>query len=182
VGKSFGVDLARVVERCKTFERALGAILRLAFNHVEALQILDVPNLVQHCAQCLTTSLASESIEPPFECEKMQDALAVQYLSCLAACMEQINEDRVMELLAENDIFRLLIALMTKHANWFRAETHEAFVKFLNQTMGSEAYITDSAQFISVDMKKQLVKLHGSPLCYLHTCLSFLSFLIGVCE
>ena len=28
VGKSFGVDLSRVIERCRTFERSLGALLR----------------------------------------------------------------------------------------------------------------------------------------------------------
>lgn len=49
--------------------------------------------------------------------------------------MEEINEDRIMELFVENDIFRLLIALMHKHHAWFRAETHEAFVRFLNFAM-----------------------------------------------
>jgi hypothetical protein len=49
--------------------------------------------------------------------------------------MEEINEDRIMELFVEHDIFRLLIALMHKHHAWFRAETHEAFVRFLNFAM-----------------------------------------------
>ena len=40
-----------------------------------------------------------------------------------------------MELFVENDVFRLLIALMHKHHTWFRAETHEAFVRFLNFAM-----------------------------------------------
>ena len=67
-----------------------------------------------------------------------------------------------MELFAENDVFRLLIALMSKHHAWFRAETHEAFVRFLNLAMSSEAYITDAAQFIGTpEMKRQLVQLHG---------------------
>jgi hypothetical protein len=58
--------------------RSIGALMRLSFNHVEALQILDLPNLIQHCAQCFATSLASDSVAAPFECEKMQDSLAVQ--------------------------------------------------------------------------------------------------------
>jgi hypothetical protein len=62
--------------------RSIGALMRLSFNHVEALQILDLPNLIQHCAQCFATSLASDSAAAPFECEKMQDSLAVQ-VSCV---------------------------------------------------------------------------------------------------
>lgn len=160
VGQSFGVELSRVVERCKTFERryvltkccicsrvgicfhptdpdrairshlvlgcvamsakkysgrlchsiyllslcisfcvfpwcvfridvcgarSIGALMRLSFNHVEALQILDLPNLIQHCAQCFATSLASDSAAAPFECEKMQDSLAVQVSCALAS-------------------------------------------------------------------------------------------------
>lgn len=66
--------------------------------------------------------------------------------------MEEINEDRIMELFVENDIFRLLIALMHKHHSWFRAETHEAFVRFLNFAMarcgcGSSIF----ARFVVID-------------------------------
>jgi hypothetical protein len=91
VSKQYDVSMSRVIERCKTFERALGSLLLFAFRHVEAMQILDLPNLMAHCAQVLQHVLSAPAAAAPAEIEKMQEAQVVHYLYCLALHMEEVR-------------------------------------------------------------------------------------------
>eukprot|EP00455_Lapot_gusevi_P008268 TRINITY_DN1358_c0_g1_i1.p1 TRINITY_DN1358_c0_g1~~TRINITY_DN1358_c0_g1_i1.p1 ORF type:complete len:361 (-),score=93.18 TRINITY_DN1358_c0_g1_i1:117-1139(-) len=162
VSRQFDVELSRVIERCRTFERSLGSLLRLAFEHVEALQILDLPSLVQHCAAVLSRILNSQQDVAPVDVEKTQETLVIQYLCCLALKMEEINEDRVMELLLDNNIFHLIISVMHKRHAWYKTDTQHAFVHFLNLTMSSEAYVTSPDTFIATpELKQMLLELNG---------------------
>ena len=44
------------------FEQSLGLLLRFSFEHVEALQITDVPELIVHCKEVLEDALNAEKV------------------------------------------------------------------------------------------------------------------------
>ena len=49
----FKSDVKTVSERCRVFEQSVGVLLRFVMLHIEALQILDQPEFVQHCSQVI---------------------------------------------------------------------------------------------------------------------------------
>jgi hypothetical protein len=48
--------------RCRVFEQSLGILLKFALNHVEALQIMDLPEFITHAKEVLTEALASDRV------------------------------------------------------------------------------------------------------------------------
>ena len=70
------------MERCKTFERSCGSLMHLSFQHVEALQILDLPNLLQYVGEVLQFATVIE--------DKMQEQLVSSYLASLGSKMEDV--------------------------------------------------------------------------------------------
>jgi hypothetical protein len=47
---------------CRVFEQSLGILLKFALNHVEALQIMDMPEFITHAKEVLTEALASDRV------------------------------------------------------------------------------------------------------------------------
>jgi len=161
--KKFNSDIVSVTDRCRVFEQSVGVLLRYALQHVEALQILDVPELLGHVKEVLTESLSSEKKENlGADSEKMQETLIIHYLQSLSAKMEDMDEDRVMELIESNNIIPLLVDHLHKHYNWYKIETLNAACKFFANAMSSEAYTTEKDKFItSKEVQQKLVDLKG---------------------
>ena len=152
VGHSFQVDIGRIQERCRTFEKSIGTLLYLAFEHVEALQILDLQVLVQYCASVLSNAKSA--------IDKSQESFVIVYLTQLASKMEEIDEDRIMGLFLDHQIISLTCVHFSKFA--FSAELWDHFVTFLNSVVCAEAFATDPISFVSAQSKKNLLSLRPS--------------------
>jgi len=143
------------------FEQSLGSLLRFALNHIEALQILDLPEFTQHVREILTRALASEKPLP--EGEKLQDTMALFYLGSLGAKMEEMDEDRVMDLIIENGLIKLMILHLNKHFAWYKVDALTAACVFLSQCFNSETYSTEKGKiFADKELISKLVALKGS--------------------
>jgi hypothetical protein len=146
----FESDVATVTERCRVFEQSVGILLKFAFSHVEALQIMDLPEFLQHCTEVLTEAESSTRTPAhPNEIDKLQETLVVHYLSFLAQKMEDMDEDRVMDLMQDHNLISIFVSHLFKHYTWYKLDTLELSVKFLQGVFSSESYQADRSRFIS---------------------------------
>jgi hypothetical protein len=108
---TFEFNELQLEQKCRMFEESLGLLLNKAFQHVETLQLMDVPMLIEHL--CLIFTKASETRShdsPPFPA-KTQEAFVTFYFSSLMKHAEALNN---RELLAKAREFNL-IHLATRH-------------------------------------------------------------------
>jgi len=160
--KKFTSELHTVTDRCKIFEQSVGVLLKFALQHVEALQIMDVPELLTHIREVLKDATDSNKAETTGADEKMQETLVIHYLASLSAKMEDMDEDAVMENLEKENIIPALITQLTKHYNWYKIETLCAASKFFSNCMASEAFGADKEKYItSKEQQQGLISLKG---------------------
>lgn len=145
----FNSDVVTVTDRCRVFEQSVGVLLKFAFSHVEALQIMDLPEFLQHCAEVVAENDASTRTNgSPLELDKLQETLVLHYLAGLAGAMEEMDEDRVMDLIQEHNLLPTLISHLAKHYQWYKLDALMDACKFLNGCMASEAYQADRKKFL----------------------------------
>mmetsp|Transcript_30439 Transcript_30439/g.87369 ORF Transcript_30439/g.87369 Transcript_30439/m.87369 type:complete len:327 (-) Transcript_30439:303-1283(-) len=99
----------QLLQKCKQFESDLGLLLRRAFIHVETLQLMDIPLLIEHVAmvlQSVCTKPPENGMDP-----RDQETMVLYYYASLMKHAEALNNG---ELLAKAREFRLL-HLATNH-------------------------------------------------------------------
>lgn len=95
---------AQLEQKCRQFEESLGQLLWRSFVHVETLQLMDIPLLIEHCA--LVLDHCEKFRKERLECSaKEQELLAMYYVSSLFKHAEALNNG---ELLAKAREYRLL--------------------------------------------------------------------------
>lgn len=57
-------------------------------DHVEAVQIMDTPEMLTHCKEVMADLARSESKDE--ELERMQEVVIIHYLACIANNMERV--------------------------------------------------------------------------------------------
>ena len=148
--EKFNSDVVTVSERCKVFEQSVGILLKFAFSHVEALQIMDLPEFVQHCAEVIAEAEQSTRVATPLELDKLQETLVLHYLSSLGQRMEDMaDEDRVMDLIQDHALMPAFISHLAKHYTWYKIDALEGALRFLNGCMASESYQSERSKFIA---------------------------------
>lgn len=106
---------AQLEQKCRQFEEALGVLLWRAFVHVETLQLMDIPLLIEHTALVLNhcESFRSDRLD----CSaKEQELIVMYYFASLMRHAEELNNS---ELLAKSKEFQLLplaVRHILKHA------------------------------------------------------------------
>lgn len=108
--RSFDYSEAQLEQKCRQFEEALGHLLWRAFVHVETLQLMDIPLLIEHVA--LVLGHCDMHRQEKLECtEKEQELIVMCYFASLMKHAEKLNNS---ELLAKSREFQLL-RLATSH-------------------------------------------------------------------
>jgi len=108
--RAYDYSEVQLEQKCRQFEESLGQLLWRAFVHVETLQLMDIPLLIEHCYLVLQhcETLRKESLESS---PKEQELLIMYYASSLFRHAEALNN---AELLAKSREFKLL-HLVTSH-------------------------------------------------------------------
>merc|ERR1719461_2668346 len=78
--QAFEYSDAQLTSKCQQFEESLGLLLYRAFVHVETLQLMDIPLLIEHCAMVLETCRRGEAV--PLDL-KEQETVVLYYFSSL---------------------------------------------------------------------------------------------------
>lgn len=95
---------------CNKFEKGLGTVLLNAWNHTEALQMMDMPAMVNHIADVLENSLEDggallDTLAHTGEIHLMQEGIVLAYIGSIAKQFEHISEDRVMPIMRSRGVF-----------------------------------------------------------------------------
>lgn len=154
--EQYNSDMVTVTDRCRVFEQSLGVLLKYAFGHIEALQIMDTPEFFCHIGEVIETALNSDQREAAAEDDKMQETLVLNYLASVSLNMEEMDEDRVMELINKQKIFPNLCALMKKSYQSYRLDALQCVGLFFNGCMDSEAFRTEPELFVKDESAMKL--------------------------
>lgn len=107
---TFGLSEPQVELVCSQYEECLGLLLERAFEHVETLQLIDIPLLVEHCGLILDyTSKAEPALIGANTL--MQEFVVVMYFASLMKHSEALKNPELLPKVRE---FRL-VALVTHH-------------------------------------------------------------------
>ena len=74
---------------CRIFEQSVGTLLKYAVDHVEALQIMDIPELIAHCREVMMDYARVEHKDD--EVDRMQETLVIHYLFCIGSKLESVS-------------------------------------------------------------------------------------------
>lgn len=94
-------DLGTIKLKAAMYEHSLGLLLHTAFRSIETLQTLDFNELLQHISQTLIFSLSHPEMAKSPDADHRQEVLCLYYLAMTFTHLEDLNEDRIMELLQQ---------------------------------------------------------------------------------
>lgn len=161
-----GLSPEKVQERCQVTEQALGVLLKFSLKHVEALQIVDVVELLQHAGEVLKDGVKEEAKESEggSDSDKMQSTLVVHYLCSLAENMENLDEDRIVDLMQQNGIVPTLALIFGNPSlrSQYSEETQFAAAKTISSFMESDSYGTDPTDYVDKASAKLICSMEES--------------------
>ena len=152
-------DTGTLEQRLLTFEQGMGVLLRCAFEHVEAVQTTDLPELFQHAAEVL----AAASRRPPeaVSLDRTQPAMVLRYTSAVLARIEHVGEDRVMPYVREHGLMGLVVGHLHTHAHALKPDDLLAGATFLARAIDTEAFEDGRGQFLDAEATGLLRDFRG---------------------
>jgi len=89
--RMYDMSEGQIETKCNQFEESLGQLLWRAFKHVETLQLMDIPLLLEHCANVL--SMAPKGDPPKWT---SQESLGLQYFMCVLKNAEELQNEEIL--------------------------------------------------------------------------------------
>jgi len=162
--KRTGQNKASITESVMQFEKGIGIIIHLAMAHVEVIQILDIGTLMQHMATVLEISdrraylwehESSSDFSSDFSgADKLQEFQVIHYLAHLMKHLEEIDEDRVMDMIEHHNMIAKAATHVASLMNWVSGDIFASFLLFLNGCFDSETYLAEKSRFITPEVQK----------------------------
>lgn len=118
---AYGLTEAQLDSKCRTFEESLGLLLWKAFQHVETLQLMDIPLLLDYLAEVLGWMITARTADTPPAPGKVQETLVTHYFSSLMKHAEALNNSELLARARE----RGLLHAETDHLLNDRSECQE---------------------------------------------------------
>lgn len=113
-----GHSEAQLMQKCAQFEESLGLLLWKAFAHVETLQLMDIPLLIEHCIMILE---AAKTMPADVDA-KMQETVVLHYFSNLMKHAEALNNAELLAKAKEMRLVQLTTAHFAAHAEEYPAD------------------------------------------------------------
>ena len=157
----FKSELQTVVERCRVFEQSVGILLKYVLSHVEAVQIIDQPEFIVHAAEVIQEAKDSEEKLDGADADKMQQTLVIYYLASISGKFEELDEERIMDLIEENNLIPLFVSFLERRCQQHSVATLMQASYALNNLIASDPYQTDPKRFLNAEGQKSLVALKG---------------------
>mmetsp|Transcript_63315 Transcript_63315/g.151044 ORF Transcript_63315/g.151044 Transcript_63315/m.151044 type:complete len:324 (+) Transcript_63315:106-1077(+) len=92
--QTYDYNQTQLEQKCQQFEESLGLLLWRSFMHVETLQLMDIPLLVEHIVMILDE--ASQSGYDHSGKAKMQEHVVLHYFSSLMKHAEALNNSELL--------------------------------------------------------------------------------------
>lgn len=132
-------------QKCRQFEESLGVLLWRAFQHVETLQLMDIPLLIEHCHMvfeaCKRLGLEVGAAS------KMQETLVLHYFSSLMKHAEDLNNSELLAKLLEHNLVNQVVEHTLAHVASFAPELAAAVAEGFAALAHNEDFRTTWQEF-----------------------------------
>lgn len=148
VMQAYDYSEAQLEQKCNQFEESLGSLLWRAFVHVETLQLMDIPLLIEHCAMVLDHC---QGITDKLPHAKMQETVVLYYYSSLMKHAEQLNNSELLAKAREFGIVRLAVHHVLKHCEEYPMDLVLALAEGSAALCDNEDFRTEWQTFFDKD-------------------------------
>eukprot|EP00744_Colponema_vietnamica_P004643 GILI01006898.1.p1 GENE.GILI01006898.1~~GILI01006898.1.p1 ORF type:complete len:324 (+),score=40.89 GILI01006898.1:51-1022(+) len=153
------LDRSLLQSRMMIFEESIGVLLKRAFEHIETVQLSDIPLLLNYISQVLTACL-EEGCSSRGDVSKLQDTQVIYYLLSVLKHLEDIGEDSVMHNMIDLKLPDLLVTHISRHYLGFNTEILLACALCLAALVDSETYRTHPERFfVDENSKKKILEM-----------------------
>lgn len=150
---SYGYSDAQIGQKMTQFEEALGLLLWRALVHVETLQLMDIPLLIEHCSLVL-----NQCVEDP-ECAKHlrnQEVVILYYYSSLMKHAEALNNHELLAKAREHRLVHLVVEHVLTMGSVYPADLKFAVAEGLSALADNEDFRTNWEDFfVGLDGEEQ---------------------------
>jgi hypothetical protein len=142
------LDVASLEARGLQIECALTAIFRSVLEYIEPWQTIDMPELLEHCAEVLERAAAPDRAPAAAGTPATQEAAVPAYLALLMSHADSLDERRLTELLIANALLPRAARLAAAHGERLPSETVGWLGLFARAVCESEDFKTDRTRYL----------------------------------
>ncbi|CAJ1370836.1 unnamed protein product [Effrenium voratum] len=154
--KAYESTESTLEQKCVQFEECLGTLLRKAFVHVETLQLMDIPLLIEHCAYILQSCFSMES---PGDA-RLQETVILYYFGSLMRHAEALNNSELLARSRDVQLVELAVGHYLRFADQFPEELKHSLADGLSAMADNEDFQTEWEYFFpSPDAKSNFLLL-----------------------
>eukprot|EP01062_Namystynia_karyoxenos_P035793 TRINITY_DN26137_c0_g1_i1.p1 TRINITY_DN26137_c0_g1~~TRINITY_DN26137_c0_g1_i1.p1 ORF type:complete len:312 (+),score=82.19 TRINITY_DN26137_c0_g1_i1:85-1020(+) len=157
-GRTLPGDLEAVA---RTFEQGLGLLLRHVLTAAEAVQTIDAPLLVSHCAAVISDAADADALPAELPgCELMQGIMALHYVQLLLERVEQLgsNEQSVMGTVLDTQLVPSVLRHSAKYAHALGEHLNPVYIGLLAALFATEYYAAHADDFIPEGAPRQQLR------------------------
>jgi len=132
----------KVWQSTNRFEQSMGQLLLHCFKNVETFQTLDMQVLAEHCAAVLSHANSTQLLKtvPPEVAAVMQELLSLNYLQLLGTHLESLNEDVIVNVLAQHGVVAHVIDLLFESHQHMDKASQQRGCQFLSAVFNAENF------------------------------------------
>mmetsp|Transcript_39199 Transcript_39199/g.73091 ORF Transcript_39199/g.73091 Transcript_39199/m.73091 type:complete len:318 (+) Transcript_39199:46-999(+) len=156
--KAYESTEMQLEQKCIQFEECLGTLLRKAFVHVETLQLMDIPLLIEHCVEVLQAcfSTLGESLGDA----RLQETVVLYYFAALMKHAEALNNSELLARSRELQLVELAVSHFLRFADQLPDDLKHSLAEGLSAMADNEDFMTEwESFFLSPDGKTTFLLL-----------------------
>ncbi|EKX39520.1 hypothetical protein GUITHDRAFT_154440 [Guillardia theta CCMP2712] len=150
-------DLSTIKIKAALFEQTLGVLILCSITSIEALQVIDFPLFIEHIAKTLEFALMHPEMVRSPDSYRRQEVLAVSYIFHILQAMDQLQEDRIMEVMQEKKVFPSLVRNIATYHTYYQTNVKKHSVMAVSSFVNTEAFKTNPKAFLQDDETKSLI-------------------------
>jgi len=156
--REFELSEGAVMQKCKAFEESLGLLLWRSFIHVETLQLMDIPLLIEHCAMVLNycENTQKSNIEGG---AKEQEFTVMYYVSALFNHAEALNNSELLAKCREFKILPLSVSHILAHVKEYPGDITFDVACGLAALCDNEDFQTEWQDFLDAAERADFLQL-----------------------
>mmetsp|Transcript_44463 Transcript_44463/g.118059 ORF Transcript_44463/g.118059 Transcript_44463/m.118059 type:complete len:327 (-) Transcript_44463:120-1100(-) len=140
---TYEINRDTLEKKCTQFEDSAGFLMCRSFMHVEALQLMDIPLLIEHIAMVLLISheksFANENVQLRLA-PKTQEVVVLHYFSSLMKHAELLNNEELLAKTRETGLCSLVTRHCIQHFDDIPGE-------ILSAVLDGFSYLADNEDF-----------------------------------
>lgn len=141
--QAFEHNEALMERKCVQYEEAMGLLLWRAFMHVETLQLMDIPMVIEHCSMVVEAAQTLQ-IEP---LQNMQESIVLHYFSCLMKHAEELNNAELLAKAREQRLVNSVVRYVLLHDKRFDPMLINAVADGFSSLANNEDFSTEWKSF-----------------------------------